>query len=346
MAVSENNVISLSYNDTYPKSSINKWLNVLSESNTGLFYQNLTNQESYLTNTNICLDVIDDLKKITCTEINKDYKVGILSLNDYELAGGSTSYLNNHSNWWTSNLNKDNKEWYISSDGEIGVASNIKNYGVRPVVTIDSSVVYIDGSGTKEDPFIIEEDSEKVLNQKKIGQYLTYSNHLWRIVSQEKQGTKVVMDGYLKLNNKEVLKSYSTKANVYSLNSTSIGYYLNNTFYQTLTNRDYIVEGTWYVGSYSANNNYQYQEIYKESLKADVGLLSIADMFVSEYPDTYTLTGATAGERTVYTIDKNKELYRDFPTKELKIRPALYLDSNLIIKGGKGTKEAPYEIEG
>ena len=38
----------------------------------------------------------------------------------------------------------------------IGVSSSNESYGLRPVISLSSSVYVIDGSGTLDDPYIIE----------------------------------------------------------------------------------------------------------------------------------------------------------------------------------------------
>ena len=58
-----------------------------------------------------------------------------------------------------------------------------------------------------------------------------------------KQKKKVVMDGYIKIKI-NLFYFLFTKSNKFNLsNKDDLGYYLNHTFYKTLTNQDYLVEG-------------------------------------------------------------------------------------------------------
>ena len=82
-------------------------------------------------------------------------------------AGGTNSYLNNHTYFWTSNGSEDGKVWYVFDKGGFNNLSssgdNYYSYGVRPVITINGKTALKSGTGTVDDPYMIE-----TLNYKKL----------------------------------------------------------------------------------------------------------------------------------------------------------------------------------
>lgn len=97
-----------------------------------------------------------------------NYPIGLITIDEVVLAGGKnnttnkTFYLNSGDNYWTMSpysYNKSNLNTYMWSISGTGVLSS--NYthnsvGIRPVVNLNSNVVYIDGDGTETNPFEIQ----------------------------------------------------------------------------------------------------------------------------------------------------------------------------------------------
>ena len=55
------------------------------------------------------------------------------------------------------NNNGNANEFMVMSSGELSGWYNVGNgYGVRPVINLDSSNLKFTGSGTKENPYVIE----------------------------------------------------------------------------------------------------------------------------------------------------------------------------------------------
>lgn len=325
----------------YENSYIRSWLNNQNKDYTGIFYNNLSNPEKYIIDTEFCIDKVDKDDTNKCKEKIKD-KVGLLTYQEYLDAGNYKSYLNINKYWWLINATTDNKIWYVYDKG--GINNNSKDestyysYGVRPVITLNSNINFISGDGTSSNPYIIEEE-----NSIKTGSYIKYNDYVWRVVSKSDSEIKVVMNDYIKVNDKYVEKSYSkTDSSFNSKNYYNIAYYLNNTFYNTLKNKDLIVNGTWYNGKYNIDNAYNYTKIYEDSIQAKVGLLNISDMFVTDLVSS-TMTPST--DDMIYVTTELGNLYLDQVTTELQVRPALYLTANLNIYSGSGKLEDPYIIE-
>ena len=201
--------------------------------------------------------------------------------------------------------------------------------GVRPVVNLKKDLS-ISGSGTLSDPFKIDSETSGSVNSylknRHAGEYITFSGLTWRIM-ETGDTTKIILNDFMKNGNSYVKKPFSTQSyieyyeRVYKKNtyyskdryiqnarynptdSTNIGYYLNNTFYNSLSQKSWIVEtsfpnsrhGAYIKRDYPYTNDYRYAltevKEQKEStdywtttyyftpVKAKIGLSSIGQLF-------------------------------------------------------------------
>ena len=94
------------------------------------------------------------------------YPVGLITVDEAEMAGtkwssnNSKFYLYTGSYYWTmspSNFNASTAyEFHIGSYGDIISNSDVHNsYGVRPVISLKSSVI-LTGTGTMDDPYVVQ----------------------------------------------------------------------------------------------------------------------------------------------------------------------------------------------
>ena len=341
-----------SFNDNnYENSYIRDWLNVTPEKeHTGIFYNSLSNPSKYLVAGKWCLDIIEDVNKTSCDKINEEDKVGLLSIEDYKLSGGSNGYLNNNSYEWTINGYDSNQVWYRLPSGDLSNNSNkvdsYYSYGVRPVINIKGTLKPIDGDGSTSKPFIIEDNTKVSFANVVAGQYISYSGYNWRVIDKNEKGIKVAMDGYiLDYDDDPVLKAFSTNSNIFDIkNSSNIGYYLNHSFYNSLTNSNYIISGDFNVAEYNSDVNYDYKNIYTKTVNAKVGLMSVADLFMNDFDSFATLTSSNELDNTIYTALEDGKLYANLIDMELKIRPVVYLDITLRIIGGTGMRDNPFIV--
>ena len=145
--------------------------------------------------------------------------------------------------------------------------------------------------------------------------------------------------------NNIVKKVFNTKNNIFNINSkNNIGYYLNNTFYESLENKDYLKKGYFYIGSFKTDD-YNYKLTFENKINTYVGLYQVGELFINDYEENFTLNGLSDNmDNTIFVIDKDKKIYGDNITSKYKIRPVLYLDSNLKILKGTGKIDNKYEI--
>lgn len=299
---------------SFKDSNIYTWLNSSDIENSGIFEKSLKETIS----SNVKID---------------DSYVTLLTKEEFEKIG-TNSYLVDGNNFW---INNDTRS-YINSKGEI--VTDVNDYdafNVRPVIVLNSSYNYISGMGTKEDPYIIYNEEKEKLHQTYVGEYLTYNNLLWRIIDTN-GSIKVSLEGYI-----ENESNFSDNSNLFNLKE-GIGSFLNDEYYVTIEDNDYIIQNDYYIGSFSDDDNYSYLNTYIDKITAYIGLPKIGDFFINSYDNYYTLTPSESSKNVIYVVNKNKRLFADFVTENYKIRPVICLDSEIFILNGNGTKTNPYEI--
>lgn len=328
----------------YDKSYVNKWLNYDKDvPGSGVYENNIKESVNYLSSTYYCEDIIDDIKNITCDKNSTNYKISLLSLYDYYKAGGKSSFLNNGETFYLGTLNKDNHNYYITSDGEVSINEiSTKTYAVRPVITIISSSVLLSGKGTKDDPYRILEIKPSTLEDTTINTYISFSNQVFKVIDNSTDATKVALNGVIKENDIDVVKSFGGKNNKYSNSKNTVGYYLNNTYLKTLDSKN-IIKSNWYIGALSLDN-LDYSNEKNTKVNLSVGMLSLGDMFVGDINNVLTLSRGIESDQIINVINKEGNFYGDFITSKYNLRPALYLNNELKITGGNGTFDAPYEL--
>lgn len=342
--VTEDTVTSLPYGGSL-QNYILSWLNLEEEKNTGIFENTLEAEDGELRSTKQCFDSFLDIESAGCFESNSDYKIGLLSIYDYLEANANESYLNNGTNYWTTNSHDDSRAWYVSSEGLVSYDDYTSKYGIRPTITIDGNTQIVSGIGTADDPFQLNTREINTLQNAYPGSYLLYNDTLWKVVSKENDKVKVVSEDCIKQGEECLLMRFSLYDNEFSLSREEMLYYLNNTYYNSLKDKEYIVDGNFYAGTYSlADNNYR--SALESKVHFKIGLLSIADPFAFEVAKTFLFTTSKTNEMSIYSVNDNHVLYENMVTEELAIRPAFHLKGNIKIASGTGDYLNPYVLGG
>lgn len=117
----------------------------------------------------------------------------------------------------------------------------------------------------------------------------------------------------------------------------SLAYYLNNSYYNSLSYKDLILEKEWNTGVYMNS----YQDIKDSTLTAKVGLLDLQDLkFNNEINSYFLLTG----ENNLNYLYGN-ELITSKSNISRSIRPCITINNGKIISG-EGSLQSPYVVEG
>ena len=303
----------------YSESNINKWLSG--------YLTTLKDSDFYLKENNWCNEKVD-VNNYSCNETISSY-VGLLSTKDYLEAGGKNSYLNNKTYFWTINQDMDGKALFINNEGGINnLVNNMENYysyGIRPVITLREDISILSGDGSKDNPFIIEEQGQAMLRDNSVGNYVKYNNHDFKILKIEEDGITLIMDGLL-----DVEKNFQDTIK-----------YLNNDYLKEFNKED-LVKMSYSISEYNYANKYSFVSEGKESNY--VTIPKVGDLFLNEY-DNYWLNNINDNKLGLYyIIDENKMYFGDLKNNKHKIRPIIKLNSEMVVTDGIGTKESPLVV--
>ncbi len=295
--------------------------------------------------------------------------VGLLNIYEYTMsyknATSSTGYLNNMLGWWTLTP-------YSSSNVVIGSNSNSSSpadsIGSRPSVNLKSAVKIIDGDGTSNNPYRLQDDNDSptgaLLSTRYSGEYISFGtgeNNLYRIVSHE-NGTGTKITSAIPLKDSGNYKEMSFGSNETFSKDNTIGTFLNGDY---LTSGTYLTSDqvsmiedntTWYLGTVGNGANYKlakYQDATGSNLTtstttAKIGLLRFGELMAGQFDKydnntTYwTLTPySTSGVRYV---NRSGSGNYNSPTNSYCSRPSMNLKSTVKIVSGTGTKSDPFVI--
>ena len=340
-AILDNSITALAAGSetNFKESYFNLWLNNNNNEYTGILEKNLNKKGEYLTYTYTCNDKINDTKTISCKELVNDYLITIPSLNDYVNTGSSNSFMNNEENYYLINSNKENKRWYVDDEGKVNTSAGSDILGVKPVITFKNNISLIEGDGSKEKPYIIEDENGL------FGSYVKLGEDIWRIYDIDENNIKLALETYAEINGSDIKYKYSTTG--YYHNDTkdgSLAYYLKNTYLPSLSYNSLVNEVKYSNGLYSNTTNYDYREVLKTKVDTKIATLSIGDIFLNPTnTNYYTSTGISKDDNLMYIMKNNFKLYTEVATTNLRVIPVISIDKNILTQG-IGTKDSPLEV--
>ena len=299
--------------------------------------------------------------------------VGLLNIYEYTMsyknATSSTGYLNNRLWWWTLTPYNTSYVRHGDSSGSDNRNRPTNSYGSRPSINLKSAVKIIDGDGTVDNPYRLQGDNDSptgaLLLTRYSGEYISFGtgeNNLYRIVSHE-NGTGTKITSAIPLKDSGNYKTMSFGSNVTFSKDNPIGTFLNGDY---LTSGTYLTSDqvnmiedntTWYLGTVGIGANYKlakYQDATSNSLTtttatAKVGLQRLGELMTGQFDKNdnnanyWTLTPySTSYVRYVYSSGTGSNYG---PTNSCGSRPSMNLKQNVVITGGKGTKEEPFSIK-
>lgn len=352
--VSDNNVTLLysGLEKGFSNSYVYKWLNYdKNVKYSGVYESNIKESVNYLTNSTYCDDVVDDVTSISCDKLESSGKISLLSLYDYYKAGGKKSYLNNGDTFYLNTLNSNSNNYYITSDGEVSINEvSSKTYGVRPVISLGSGTILLEGKGTKDNPYKIYNDDVKNLADVTINKYVNFSNQTFKVIDNSGENTKLALNGVIKNevnDNDEVIEEnllikFASSSNKYSNSSNTVGKYLNTTYLNTLE-KEYVVKSNWYIGSLSLDN-LDYSASMGSKVSLNVGMINHGDMFLNDIKNVFTISRGIESNQIINVINNDGNFYGDFVYNKYNVRPVIYLKNDMNIISGDGTVDSPYML--
>ena len=373
--VTQWNISAITYSSgstDFEGSYMEEWLN---DTTVDGFLGNLRDYENFTVTDAVWDATMDDRELGSITRPNGTTtvtaSVGLLNTYEYQSSYHGTTYSNGYLNngvyWWTLTPYSSSFMRYVMDDGRGNETLTDSNaHGVRPSIDLKSNVKIVNGNGTIDNPYRLEGDNDTnlsgtMLNARYSGEYIRFGNdenNLYRIVSHENgTGTKIVSAEPLKNSGEFIISSFGD-SNVFS-SINIIGTFLNGEYltnYVDSTYSDMIEDNTtWYLGTVGKDVSYKLAKYtdtnmsgYATSTNSKVGLLRFGELMAGQFKSSqnnayyWTLTPMpTTGMRSIYDIGLANPT---FLSSMNGIRPSLNLKSNVVITGGLGTKEQPFEI--
>ena len=373
--VTQWNISAITYSSgstDFEGSYMEEWLN---DTTVDGFLGNLRDYENFTVTDAVWDATMDDRELGSITRPNGTTtvtaSVGLLNTYEYQSSYHGTTYSNGYLNngvyWWTLTPYSSSVMRYVMGDGRGNeTLTNTNAPGVRPSIDLKSNVKIVNGNGTIDNPYRLEGDNDTnlsgtMLNTRYSGEYIRFGNdenNLYRIVSHENgTGTKIVSAEPLKNSGEFIISSFGD-SNVFS-STNIIGTFLNGeylTSYVDSTYSDMIEDNTtWYLGTVGRSDSYKLAKYtdtnmsgYATSTNSKVGLLRFGELMAGQFnsyqnnAQYWLLTPTTTTSMRV--IYDNGLANLTFLSLMLGIRPSLNLKSNVVITGGLGTKEQPFEI--
>jgi hypothetical protein len=303
-------------------------------------------------------------------------RVGLLTIEEYAIVGGATSYLNT-GDWFytmTPSNSTGRNVWTVNDEGRVFTTHQVANtFGIRPVITLKSDVTFREGTGSFDKPFRITGDNSATngnLHLRNSGEYVNFAGHTWRIIEGSSgAGTRLIMSDYFRMPGTQTYAQLqygnSNKDNFTS--ASGVGNFLNNTVLNAIglpnsAERNALVDTAlyaspfakgWNVRTHTLNNNINHR------FTALVGLPTVGEVLSSRTSQAtmrqITTWNGQYNNVATWMINHTEDGQvwqsnlgaTDIWTRErvTGVRPVITLrPTNVTITGGQGTPTKPYEI--
>lgn len=198
--------------------------------------------------------------------------------------------------------------------------------------------------------------------------YITFNGELWRILSIEGDGRIKIISNY----SIGRMPWHDSTRHINDWNRATLKTYLNDTYINTLSDKDKIVTSTWNIGGVGTNDIYNDYPIglYIREEKSETWSGNVALITVSEYlrtinritcghvvsyctdytwissADFWTLTSSNDNIEGAWRMVNSYGRLADINTtySSLNIFPCVYLQSGIKITGGDGSENNPFAL--
>ena len=327
------------------------------------YYDHLADSsKEYIVKTKYCNDKVTDTTTKKCSSYTKEKDVYILSVEDVNNSvdtNAGESYLYSSTIVWLANTKTDKESWatrsvFFGTSDKYSSFSKNYNLGIRPVITIKGSNLITSGTGTENDPYQIDDmktgKPDENLNTRYSGEYIEYSNMLWRIVEVEKSGAiKVISNSNVPIAGEKRISYDSSITNrIYNPNQKgNVGYVINQKVADTIDEK-YFDKTEIEVPIYKKLAKYN-KETTTKKYKVKFHAPDMYDLYTAQNNSLlsgYWLLNSSQNQDVVYMISPIGAVYNTGvpDSNTAGIRVIGYLNKNCKIVSGKGTEERPYKI--
>ena len=237
---------------SFTESEIYKYIN---ENFLNLLDQDMLNKTSF------CTDKLSDLTSIKCEDQNSSGYVKLLDVANFlnSVNNGKSYLVNSDEIFWLADYGND-KIWHTNG-ANVSQSEVNSFYEIRPMVRLRNTTVYKTGDGTKEKPYVVDkEDKLRVGSKVKLGEdeWIVYDN-----TNDIKLMRTTILDKQIDFDQEKL-----------TYKDSSLMTYLNDTYLNSLSYKDMIIEGTWNIGEYKGS----IFDIKNDTVKAKVGIPNILDI--------------------------------------------------------------------
>lgn len=325
--------------EDYKKSNLYQWLEKQEQvENSGVYYDTIPFAEDFLVKTTYNIPIFKENKVLNSRTTYNDY-LTTLTIKDYNNANGKNGYLNIGKYFWILGNDEENNNYYIGEDGSLLPGNLYESYGIRPVFTLKADIEITGGTGTKEDPYKI--DQKDKINY--VDSYVNLGGSLWKVFYHKDGYLKLAYTNYV-LEDKNLIYS-NTTSEFDPKNKKNIAYYLNTSLYNSLSYKDTLLDFSIYTGEVSSDTSLSYQNIYTDHIVAKIGLQNIFD-YHNVGLDDYYLSNTTSSIGSMVYIYHNYGLLEEANVADVKkIVPVICISGeNIHLENGNGTISNPYIV--
>ncbi len=325
--------------EDYQKSNIHNWLEKQENiENSGIYYDTIPYLEEFLVKTTYNIPIFNENKVMNSQTNYNDY-ITTLTIKDYNNANGKNGYLNIHKYFWILGNDSEKNNYYVDEEGALLTGNLYESYGIRPVFTFKKDIEITGGSGTKEDPYKI--DQKDKINY--VDSYVNINGDIWKVYYHKDKIVKLAYTNYV-LENQNLTYS-NTTSEFDPKNRKNIAYYLNNQLYNSLSYKDYLLDFNIYTGEVSSDTSLYYENIYTSFVTGKVGLQNLFDYHNVDLDDYY-LSNTTSSVGSMVYIYHNYGLLEEANVSDVKkIVPVISIsEENIHIENKDGTSSNPYTV--
>lgn len=358
--ITEGNLTAISWGannsaQNYNGSYIKHWLNnyFLSVTNTN------SNLNSNIVSQTFCSEKTTNASptRTVCTtnlDTDANKSVGIIAVDEYNLAGATNSYINTLQYYWTITPYNASTGWRTDTSGAFSNRAVTFANGTRATINIDQDTIITSGDGKLSSYYILGEIKTNTSNislsaKVKVGEYVTFAGKNYRVIEIDNTSVKLVLDGY-----SSTTYAYGTSGSTIpncticsTINETSFINWITN---ENSSNYDKLQTRTWYRSdSYEYGSNYvNFLTSTNNSYTGMVGLIRVGEILSDQSASisskkTYWIANPFSNSKAWY-INDGGSLNNIAVTESYYIRPVISIKTNTNIISGLGTSLNPYQI--
>ncbi len=284
-----------------------------------------------------------------CDNYSKKRYIGLLSIADVNNSKDSSGSYAIDNNTWLANTKTDKVAWKIEL-GKVITENMDTNITISPALNIKEETYVTNGDGSREDPYIIKGNQKHLkagedINKAQVGDFITYSGYLWRVIGVEDGLTKVIMEDVINLDGDRYYSNFSEKLPI-TYNPTeegNIGYNINNEISEYVSTKLFVSK-KFKVNNYSDNIKYLEKAKQKE-YKVKFIMPSIYELFSTDISEEYWYIDYSSAKKEYCYAYSGLVKCTDYNYDQVNnIRIEGYLKENTKVKTGEGSETTPYEL--